>query len=99
MKRRNYIELCRATSPAGFAIWLVCFNDLYFGPRQLASFYAKPEAVAASKRLAREKRVAFGRRAPREPKRRPPTKFELYQQRQRRIAQRAARRARKGMVR
>jgi plasmid stabilization system protein ParE len=96
----NHIEIVRTTSSSGtFTRWVVRFYDLYFGWRHLATFYTRAEAVRAAQQLARDMRVpfqirtsGFDRRSQPRPNPRLPTKRELFEQRQRRIAQRAAKR-------
>lgn len=92
----SQLEIHATYSRAGFRTWSVLLRDLYFGARQLDTFYSKREAVAAAERLSRKRHIPIERRRQQKPEAclRERKKFAAYQKRQQRVAQRAARRAR-----
>jgi hypothetical protein len=94
--RTNEIEISRVTTPGGLAAWAVCFNDLYFGRRRLERCWTKPEAIKAAERWSHKMRAPFVRdRRRRVVSAAEQTKFAAWEKRQRRVAARVARQARK----
>jgi hypothetical protein len=93
----SQLEIHAAYSPAGFRVWSVMVRDLLYGLRHHGKFYSKPDAVRAAERLSRKLRVPFERGHQRRPEAclAERTKFAAWEQRQRRVAARAARQAQK----
>jgi hypothetical protein len=88
----SQLEIHSSYSPAGFCTWSIVLRDLLYGLRQLEKFYSKREAVGAAEKLSRKMRTPFERGHRRRPEVRlaERTKFAAYQERQQRVAQRAA---------
>jgi hypothetical protein len=69
-------------------------RDLLYGLRHLGKFYSKREAITAAERLSRKMHTPFERGRRRRPEVRlaERKKFVAWERRQRRVAQRAAKR-------
>jgi hypothetical protein len=95
--RTGQLEIHASYSAAGFRTWAVLLRDLLFGLRSLERHWTKREAVAAAERLSRTMLTPFERGHRQKPEAclRERTKFAAWQNRQRLVAARAAKRAAK----